>query len=70
LQEYNSCLDYFSEAEDTPSIVSVRIKNFKGERPFLNKAELTPIFKSMTLDLSDSVNGLDKDIISRKCFMG
>jgi len=67
------CLNYFSEAQDTDSIVSVRVRNpFQEQesRPWLKKAELALIFKAMTLDLSSEFKDLDQSIISRKCFMG
>ena len=44
-------LSYFSAAEDTPSIVSVRIKH-PDTGAWMVKAELAKIFKALTLDVS------------------
>lgn len=46
-------LDYFDSAEDTPSIISIRIKN-PANGAWMVKAELAKVFKAMTLDMSST----------------
>jgi hypothetical protein len=49
VQKADKSLNYFSAAEDTPSIVSVRVKNpLVTDRPWCNKNELATLFKAMT----------------------
>ena len=43
-------LDYFDSAEDTASIVSVRIKHSETGN-WMVKSELAKVFKAMTLDV-------------------
>jgi hypothetical protein len=62
-------LDYFAAAEDTPSIVSVRIKHPKTGA-WMVKAELAKIFKALTLDVSDKFPAHDAEITSTICFTG
>ena len=45
-------LVYFNEAEDTPSIVSIKVNHPKTGLP-MKKAELAQVFLAMTLDVSD-----------------
>lgn len=61
-------LDYFSAAEDTPSIVSMRIVH-PDTGKWMNKAELAKVFKALTLDMS-SIFPEDDEIASRICFTG
>lgn len=67
LGEYKN-LDYFSEAEDTPSIVSLRIKH-PDTGAWMNKSELAKVFKAMTLDMSGQFGNADP-IASKICFTG
>ena len=64
----HSNLDYFSEAEDTDSIVSVRIKHPETGK-WMVKAELAKVFKAMTLDMSEKFPE-QKDLVSKICFTG
>ena len=61
-------LDYFKEAEDTDSIVSVRIAH-PATGKWMVKAELARVFRAMTLDMSDKFPD-NKDIVSNICFTG
>ena len=61
-------LDYFSAAEDTPSIVSVRCVH-PDTGKWMNKAELAKVFLNMTLDLGDKFPE-NKEVASRICFSG
>ena len=69
LVKKEACLDYFEAAHDTDSIVSIRVKNQEGERPWLKKSELAKIFKAMTLDMSDKFPD-HKEVAQRICFIG
>ena len=69
-------LNYFSEAEDTASIVSVRIKH-PETGAWMVKAELAKVFRAMTLDmdktLSEKVPDLtehEHHLLSKICFIG
>ena len=61
-------LDYFSEAEDTDSIVSIRIKHPETGK-WMVKGELAKVFKAMTLDMSGTFPE-SKDLASKICFTG
>lgn len=61
-------LDYFDAAEDTASIVSVRLKHPETGK-WMVKSELSKVFKAMTLDMSDKFPE-DKDLVSKICFTG
>lgn len=61
-------MDYFSEAEDTDSIVSVRIKH-PDTGNWMVKSELAKVFKAMTLDMSEKFPD-KKDLVSKICFTG
>lgn len=61
-------LNYFDAAEDTASIVSVRIKH-PDTGKWMVKSELAKVFKAMTLDMSDKFPD-DKDLASKICFTG
>ena len=60
-------LDYFDSAEDTPSIISIRIKH-PQTGAWMVKEELAKVFKAMTLDMSATFPSFDhaKEI----CFIG
>lgn len=60
-------LDYFSEAEDTASIVSVRMKH-PGTGAWMVKSELAKVFKAMTLDMSEKFP--DFEYSKEICFIG
>lgn len=65
-------LSYFSAAEDTDSIVSVRIKH-PDTGKWMTKNELAKVFKAMTLDMSGTLSPADdgeKFILEKKCFSG
>ena len=65
-------LSYFSAAEDTDSIVSVRIKH-PDTGKYLTKSELAKVFKAMTLEMSETLSPADdgeKFILDKKCFSG
>lgn len=71
-------LNYFSEAKDTASIVSVRIKH-PETGAWMNKDELAKVFKAMTLDMSNSFpsptfmssdSAYYKELASKICFTG
>mmetsp|Transcript_5386 Transcript_5386/g.9049 ORF Transcript_5386/g.9049 Transcript_5386/m.9049 type:complete len:484 (-) Transcript_5386:110-1561(-) len=67
LEQYPN-LNYFSSAEETPSIVSLRIRHPEtGE--WMVKSELAKVFKAMTLDMSE-VFPEATEIVSKKCFTG
>ena len=60
-------LDYFSAAEDTDSIVSLRIKHPETGK-WMVKSELSKVFKAATLDMSEK---FPNDPIAKKvCFTG
>ena len=61
-------LDYFSAAQDTPSIVSLRLKHPKTDK-WMVKSELVKVFKAMTLDMSEAFP-VNKELASRICFTG
>lgn len=61
-------MNYFNEAEDTASIVSVRIKH-PDTGAWMNKNELAKVFKAMTLDMSDKFPD-EGYLTSRICFTG
>ena len=61
-------LDYFDEAEDTASIVSVRIKH-PDTGKWMVKAELAKVFRAMTLDMGDKFPER-KALASKICFTG
>ena len=67
LSKYQN-LDYFSAAEDTSSIVSMRIVHPDSGK-WMNKSELAKVFKALTLDMSSKFPEDDK-IASRICFTG
>jgi hypothetical protein len=61
-------LNYFREAKDTDSIVSVRI-NHPDTGKWMVKSELAKVFRAMTLDMSEKFP-YNKDIVSNICFTG
>ena len=61
-------LDYFSAAEDTKSIVSLRVIH-PDTGKWMIKSELAKVFKALTLDLSEQFPEVD-DVVSRICFTG
>ena len=63
-------LDYYSAADETKSIVSIRLKNTSSnaKTPWFNKSELATVFKAMTEDKSSTFP--DSAISSQKCFIG
>ena len=61
-------LDYFSAAEDTPSIISVRVIHPDTGR-WMNKSELATVFKALTLDLSEEFPE-EAEVASKVCFIG
>lgn len=61
-------LDYFAAAEDTASIVSLRIRH-PDTGKWMDKSQLAKVFKAMTLDMSDKFPD-DKDLASKICFTG
>lgn len=61
-------LDYFSAAEDTPSIVSLRIIHPDSGK-WMVKSELAKVFKALTLDMSQKFPENDT-VTSRICFTG
>ena len=62
-------LSYFDAANDTPSIVSVRIKH-PVSSVWMIKSELVKIFKDQTLDVSSKYPTEDSLITSKICFTG
>lgn len=63
-----SNLDYFSAAEDTSSIVSLRIVH-PDTGKWMNKSELAKVFKALTLDMSSKYPECD-EIASLICYTG
>lgn len=61
-------LDYFAAAEDTASIVSVRLKH-PDTGKWMIKSELAKVFKAMTLDMSEKFPEA-KELTSKICFTG
>ena len=68
LSKYNN-LNYFSAAEDTTSIISVRIKSTIEGKEWFNKGQLVHVFKAMTQDKGELFPE-SKEVASRKCFIG
>lgn len=68
LVQRHPILDYYQAAEDTPSIVSVRIKHPKTGK-WLKKGELAHVFKALTLDMSHKFSD-NKDLAATICFIG
>jgi hypothetical protein len=62
-------LSYFSAAEDTPSIVSVRIKH-PETGAWMVKSELSKIFLALTLDVSSKFPAEHSEVTSKICFTG
>lgn len=62
-------LSYFTAADDTPSIISVRMKH-PETGSWMVKAELVKIFKALTLDVSCKFPLEHFEITSKKCFTG
>ena len=63
-------LDYFDSAEDTASIVSVRIKHSETGN-WMIKSELAKVFKAMTLDVGHKfIDKQEKEIATNICFTG
>jgi hypothetical protein len=68
LEKYDN-LNYFSAANDTTSIVSIRIKSTKEGKEWFNKGELVHVFKAMTQNRGEQFP--DSIVLaSRKCFIG
>jgi hypothetical protein len=67
LKKYEN-LDLFIEGAHCQSIVSFRIKSTHSDQQWFNKADMTTIFKSMTLDLSSTFP--DSPVASKKCQIG
>ena len=63
-------LDYYEAADETESIVSIRIKNTNkdAKNPWFKKSELATVFKAMTEDKSKTFP--DNGISAQKCFIG
>ena len=63
-------LDYFDSAEDTASIVSVRIKHSETGN-WMIKSELAKVFRAMTLDVGHKfIDKQEKEIATNICFTG
>jgi len=61
-------LSYFEAAKDTDSIVSLCIKHPDTDN-WMTKSELAPVFKAMTLDMSDKFPE-EKELASKVMFTG
>lgn len=61
-------LSYFSAAEDTPSIVSLRVIHPQTGK-WMIKDELKKVFRAMTLDMSNLFPET-KELASTICFTG
>lgn len=68
LVEKHDNLDYFDAAEDTASIVSVRIRH-PSTGNWMIKSELAKVFKALTLDMSEKFPN-EKELTSKICFIG
>ena len=62
-------LSYFAAAEDTPSIVSLRVIH-PDTGKWMVKSELAKVFKALTLDMSATFPEVGGDLASRICFIG
>ena len=49
-------MDYYAAADETESIVSIRLKNTAtdAKNPWFKKSELATVFKAMTEDKSET----------------
>jgi len=68
-------LDYFRAAEDTDSIVSIRIKHTDVSKDWMNKSELAKVFKAMTSDQNETFLGMPGaegagELLKQRCFIG
>ena len=61
-------LSYFSEAEDTPSIVSLRILHPESQK-FMKKSELAKVFLNLTLEQDEKFPAASMNV-KNKCFTG
>jgi hypothetical protein len=62
-------LSYFAAADNTPSIISVRIKHPESGA-WMVKSELAIVFKALTLDVSCNFPEEYSGITSKICFTG
>ena len=62
-------LAYFDEAEDTPSIISIKVMHPETGLP-MKKSELAEVFKALTLDVSEKFPEEDLSLTKNKCFIG
>lgn len=62
-------LSYFSEAEDTLSIISLKILHPVSKKP-MKKSELGKVFLNLTLDVSEKFPEEDYELTKNKCFTG
>ena len=62
-------LTYFDEAEDTPSIISIKVMHPSTGLP-MKKSELADVFKALTLDMSEKFPEAEIKLTKNKCFIG
>lgn len=64
-------MEYYSAANDTASIVSIRVQStLQDDKPWFNKSELARIFKAMTENRSASFEQNDQALAAQICYIG